>query len=366
MSDSHDTGISRRRFLGNAAIATAALAAPSFLTKAWADDELTILTWETYQEDPWIAEWSRETGIKVKAVRVGSADEMFTMLRSGAVQPDIVYFDSSSIQRYLPLGLIAPIDISKIPNAVNIASGLDYLKQNTVDGKLYGVPYNWGTQPLMYDASLVKGHDSWAALWNPQYAGKVCLFDDAITTLPMIALSLGIKNPFNLSDAEFDQCREALKKLRPQVATIARGFDDAVAVFASGDAQLGYCQNVSEVFNLQARGKDFKYSFPKEGTITWIDNAVLTPKGDRPAAYRFINDGLALMWQKRFIESSMNNGVLDSTKAHAAGLTTELTHKTNIADQDTPGFWEKLVFFQAPESLERRVDLWNDFKAGTL
>ncbi len=367
MSNFSKIKLGRRQFLATSAAGVATLAAPGLIRSARAAGEITIITWETYHEDPWIAAWTEQTGIKVNVVRAGSNDEIFAQTQSGAIQADVLYFDSGSIPRYKDAGLIAPIDVSKLPEAVNITSGLKYQERNTVDGKLYGVPYNWGTQPLMYNADAVKdGADSWAALWNPEYAGKVGLFDDAYITFPMIALYAGVKDPFNLSDEDFEKCRQALIALRPQVRTIARGFNDGEAIYAAGDAVIGYCQNISIVFNLQAKGMNFKYSFPKEGTPTWIDNAVLTPRGDRPEVYQFLNDNLKLDWQARFVEFSLNNGILTQEGAVKGGVSEDIMKKTNIIDQNEAGFWEKMVVFVAPESVDRRVQMWNDFKSGTL
>ena len=367
MENFTDLKIGRRGFLAAAAAGTAALAAPAFIRDARAASEITIITWETYHEDAWIAEWSKATGVKVNVVRAGSNDEIFAQTQSGAIQADVLYFESGSIPRFKEAGLIVPIDASKLPNAVNITPGLKYQERNTVDGDLYGVPYSWGTQPLMFNADVVtEGTDSWAALWDEKHAGKVNLFDDAYITFPMIALQAGVADPFNLSDEDFARCAQVLAALRPQVRTIARGFNDAAAIYAAGDAVIGYCNNVSIVFNLQRKGMNFKYTFPKEGTPTWIDNAVLTPHGDRPEVYQFLNDNLTLEWQSRFISLSLNNGVLTDEGARQGGVKDGILAKTNIIDQNQPSFWEKMVFFKAPESVDRRVQMWNDFKAGTL
>jgi spermidine/putrescine transport system substrate-binding protein len=331
-----------------------------------ASEEITIFTWETYHEDPWIAEWTKKTGIPVKVVRTGSVDEMFAQTQSGAIQADILYFDSGSIKRYKDAGLIEPFDASQVPNAKNVTTGLKWQERNAVDGKVWALPYNWGTQPLMYDEVIGEKPDSWGALWDKKYQGKVSMFDDAYITFPMIALYAGAKDPYNLTDAEFDACRKVLKELRPQVRTVARGFNDAEASYAAGDAVIGYCQNISTVFNLQNKGKKFNYSFPKEGTPTWIDNAAITKKGNRPEVYAFINDNLTPEWQSRFMSFSFNNGVLTSDAAKKAGMAEDILKKTNVLDQDDPTFWPKMSVFQAPESIDKRLEIWNDFKAGTL
>jgi spermidine/putrescine transport system substrate-binding protein len=363
----NNSNMNRRTLMkGLGGLATAAVASPYISRRALAAREITIFTWETYHEDPWIAEWTKKTGIPVKVVRTGSVDEMFAQTQSGAIQADIIYIDSGSLKRYKDANLIAPIDPSRVPNAGNVTAGLKWQERNSIDGRTWAIPYNWGTQPLMYDETAMDKPDSWAALWDAKYAGKVNMFDDAYVTFPMIALYVGVKNPYNLTDEEFDKCREALKALRPQVRTIARGFNDAEQSYAAGEATIGYCQNIAIVFNLQNKGKKFNYAFPKEGTPTWIDNAVLTEKGNRDEVYQFISDNLTPEWQARFINFSFNNGVLTADMAEKGGVGDDILKKTNIADQDAADFWPKMSVFQPPENIDKRLEIWNDFIAGTL
>lgn len=330
-------------------------------------NEITIFTWETYHDDAWLEEYTAATGVKVNVIRTGSVDEMYAQVRSGAIDADILYFDTGSVPRYVDAGLIAPFDQSKVPNTSVITPSMDWVNRLTVGGKLWGAPYNWGTQPLMFNKDVV-GEDpqTWAALWDPKYAGKVSMFDDAYVTFPMIAAYVKAVDPFNLTDDEFEACADALRRLRPQVGTIARGFDDATTIYAAGDAVIGYCQNIAIVSNLNGLGKNFGYSFPEEGTPTWIDCSILTPKGERQEVYDFINANLTTSWQGRFIQSSVNNGVLTEEEAKSAGVPEDILKKTNIIDQATDGFWKKMIVLQPPEDIDRRLQMWNDFKAGTL
>jgi spermidine/putrescine transport system substrate-binding protein len=327
---------------------------------------VSLFTWETYTEQPWLADYKQaHPGVKFDRVVTGSVDEMFAKTRAGSIKFDLLYFDCGSIQRYRDAKLITALDSSKVPNAKNIASGLPWKKYNIVDGKTWALPYNWGTQPLMYNADIIKAPPkSWSILWDPAYKGKVSMPDDAYISLPMVSLYLKQKDPFNLNDAGFKQLKDALTKLRPQVKAITAGFNDQQNLFASGDAVVGYCQNISEVFNLQAAGHNVQYTFPTEGTPTWIDNSVITPHGDRPEVYDFINETLSLPWQGRFINFSYNNGVLTDPDAKQAKVKPSVLKKTNIPDQTKPGFWDKLVVFNSPEDFDRRLQIWNEFKAG--
>ena len=40
--------------------------------------------------------------------------------------------------------------------------------------------------------------------------------------------------------------------------------------------------------------------------------------------------------------------------------------KTNLKDAGDAAFWKTMVYFQNPESVDRRLEMWNAFKAGTL
>ncbi|MCS0502841.1 ABC transporter substrate-binding protein [Ancylobacter mangrovi] len=362
----NDRAPSRRSVMKGMGLAAATLAAPGVLRRAYAQEPIVLLTWETYHDPAWCQEWSEANGVEVKPVVIGSVDELFSQPFSGAIQPDVMYIETGSLPRFHEAGLITTLDTSKVPNTSNITSKLDWKKFTTVDGSIVGIPYNWGTQPLMFDADVTKSPDSWAVLWDEKYAGKVNVFDDCTIVFPMIALYIGAKDPFNLTDAEFDKCADALRALRKQVRTIARGFDDAVNIYAAGDAVIGYCQNIAVVTSLQDKGKNFDYSLPKEGTPTWIDCTGVSKKGDRDIVYKFINDNLSVKWQSRFIEASTNNGVLDLAEAKEGGVSEKTLKRTNIPDSQAGDFWEKLVILQKPEDFDRRLQMWNDFKAGTL
>ena len=359
----------RRAFLKYSGVAlSASLATPALMRSAWADqDEITLLTWETYAEPDWIAEWTAANGAKIKPIFVSSLDEVFAQLQSGAVKPDVVYSEASTAGRLKTIGQIAPFDISKVPNTSNILPGLSWREPLSVEGELMGIPWHWGTQPLQYNADVIKEPPtSWAALWDKQYQGKVTVFDDATVTIPMIALYVGAKDPFHLTEEEFSKVTEVLRELRSQVRVVTRGFDDAANLYATGEALLGYCHNVTVVNMLKKKGNNAKYTLPKEGTPSWIEGIFVTPKGQRDIVYKFIDDTMSVEWQARFMKFSGSNGVLTAEEALKAGLTEEQLNDTNIPDADNPDFKNNLVFFKEPEDVERRVQIWNDFLAGTL
>ena len=109
---------------------------------------LKFITWETYDEQPWLDEYTKKTGVKLERVVAGSVDELFTKTKSGSVKFDITMPDSGSIQRYKDAGIIEPLDLSKLKNVDNITDGLPWKDFATIDDEVWAIPYNWGTQPL--------------------------------------------------------------------------------------------------------------------------------------------------------------------------------------------------------------------------
>jgi len=360
----------RRKFLTDAAAVVAGAATVTSFgpAKAQSSKTVTILTWETYHDDPWVAEYSESSGVPVKVVRAGSVDEMYSMTRSGAISPDVVYVDTSSTARYLAADLLVPFEFDLVPNASNIDAGLDWKTFNKVDGTVWGLPYAWGSQPLMYDADAIPDEqDTWQALWNTAFKGKVSTFDDSFLNIPMVALAIGAANPYNTTAAEDGKIRDALRELRPQIRTIARGFDDMAALFQSGDAAIAYCQNIAIVAGLQDNGKNIKVVYPKEGTPAWVDNAVVTKSGEgRSEVYDFINAGMTNKWQARFAEVSGNSCVISPKVALQNGLTQARYDSGEVQYMSDPTFWNKMTMLQEQGDLDNRLELWNEFKAGLL
>jgi spermidine/putrescine-binding protein len=120
---------------------------------------LNILTWETTTPPVWRS--SRPTlASPVNQAAAGSPGEMLAKVRSAPMQYDIALVTAGVFADYNAADLLVPIDESRIENlAQKIQLGLDWRKATTVDGKLLGVVYTWGTQPLGFTAqALVACH----------------------------------------------------------------------------------------------------------------------------------------------------------------------------------------------------------------
>jgi len=349
-------------------------------------EELNVLSWETYDEPEYLKEFEEETGIKVNETNVGSPAEMFSKVKANPGQFDIVLATAGWFPQYVEAGLLEEIDTSKIPNLKNIKLGFPWEEATSVEGKLYGVLYNWGDQPLAWIPEDIEGLnlkkyenskgelDDWNVLWDPQLKGKVSLFDDPTSVEPMIPLALGFEEPYNLDEKEFEEFEQKLFELRPQVKRLTTGFDDQTAQLASGEASVAYLNNVASATALKEEGHELVVNNTvKQGVPAWSDNMAITKEGGGKklaAVYKFIDASLDEYWQARFIADSGNSGVLNyeqatSPVAKKAGLTSEKLEGTLIpATREGETFFEKMKFFKPVENLEKRLQVWNEFKLG--
>jgi spermidine/putrescine-binding protein len=387
-----DRTLTRRSLLKGVAAAAGAVGASNLLASCGGGDSagdpqsLNVLTWQTYHNRPWLDEFTKQTGIEVNAVNVGSPAEMFAKLKGSPDSWDVALVTSGWFENYVAGDLLVPIDEDRVAALDSMKLGFDWRSTATVDDNLYAALYNWGEQPLAWmdgvissDASLSKYlgkdgiPDDWNILWDPAFEGRVSIFDDPTSVLPMVPLALGLDDPFNLSDAEFEQVKAKLIDLRPQVKRLTSGYDDQTQQFARGEADIGYLNLNVTVNDLQKLGKTMLVNNQvSQGVPSWSDNYAITKAGEKKAdaVYEFINHTLKLPWQARFIGETGGAGILDyeqatSAEARKNGLTEEALEMTLIpATQAGDDFFKSLVFFQDVEDLQKRLDLWNEFKLG--
>ena len=137
-----------RRFL----LSWIALALSCALGQAQAQGQkLRILTWADYVPADLVAAFTKETGIEVE-VTLSNNEEMISKLRAtGGAGYDLVQPSQdriTSVQR--DFEIYKPIDLKRVKLEEFQPALLEIVKRNaTIDGKLYALPYLWGTDGLV-------------------------------------------------------------------------------------------------------------------------------------------------------------------------------------------------------------------------
>src|SRR5207248_1437674 len=138
------------------------------------EESLSLLVWEGYADESAVHDFEQSHHCKVSASYMGSSDELVAKLRGGSASNYDVISPSSDVAASIArAGLAAPLNLSKIPSYSQLSNKLRDLPLVKPGGQVYGVPFMWGPNPLLYDTTVFsKPPDSWAVFWDPQYKGK--------------------------------------------------------------------------------------------------------------------------------------------------------------------------------------------------
>ena len=93
------------------------------------------------------------------------------------------------------IGILEELDTDRLPNFAGLFDTFKTMPGPNVDGVQYGLPYTWGSVPLMYNPKYVtETPTSWLDLLKPEYKGKVALVHDVIgVMIPFTMTATGTK-----------------------------------------------------------------------------------------------------------------------------------------------------------------------------
>ncbi len=276
-------------------------------------ETLKLLTWKGYAPQKLIDTFEKETGIKVE-VTFSNNEEMIAKLRAtrGAgfdlAQPSQDRI--SSVQKKFKL--YQALDYSKINADLFIPSMLEAVKNNTVvGGKSHAVPFCWGTSGLIVNDAKAPGVDSWKALIDSKYDGRVS-YRLKRPTLIAMGFALGY-DPFALySDipaykAMLDKIAETLIKAKPVVKNYWANGDSLLESMRSEEVFVAMAWDAGG-WKLHGDNKAIDFKAPKEGALGWIDTFAIPAKAKNvDAAYKWIN----------FIMKPENAGYFSSQEKYA-------------------------------------------------
>src|ERR1700740_350876 len=115
---------------------------------------LNLLVWEGYADPSFVQAFEEQNHCKVSASYMGSSDELVAKMRGGSAGNYDVISPSSDVATSISqAGLAAPLDLSKIPSYSQLSAQLTSLPLVHVKDRVYGVPFMWGPDPIIYDTT---------------------------------------------------------------------------------------------------------------------------------------------------------------------------------------------------------------------
>lgn len=284
-------------------------AAPTELGKG--EGQLNIVAWagyiergETDKNYDWVTGFEKETGCKVSVKTAATSDEMVALMNEGGF--DLVTASGDASLRLIAGGKVQALNLALIPSYSKIDPRLQSAPWHTVEGKHYGVPYQWGGNILMYNTKVFpKAPDSWSLVFEEQTLpdgksnkGRVQAFDgpihiaDAALYLMTHQPALGIKDPYELNE---DQYKASLELLRKQRQLVGRYWHDAF-VQIDDFKNEGVVASDSWPFQantLIADKQPIATTVPKEGVTGWADTSMIHSEAKNlTCAYQWLEHSL--------------------------------------------------------------------------
>src|SRR3954469_19250279 len=242
------------------------------------EGKLNLVAWEGYTQPQWVKPFEKQTGCQVSAKYAGSSDEMVTLMRQGGgSQYDMVSASGDASLRLIRGGNVQPVNVDLIPAYKDFIPELQSPEHNTVDGKHYGISLQWGPNTLLWNTQKAGSSlNSWSALYDPKYKGKVTVPDnpiqiaDAALYLSKTKPDLGIEDPYALTQEQLAAATDLLKQQRPLVKKYWALASDEIDLFKNGDADIGASWPY-QTNTLIADKVPVKDTIPTQGATGWAD-----------------------------------------------------------------------------------------------
>lgn len=232
------------------------------------------------------AEFTRRTGIDVNYTTFDTNESLYSKLAGGGANYDVIVPSDYMVSKLLQEGYLEKLDFHNIPNFQYIDE--QYRNPDYDPTNEYSVPYTWGVVGIFYNKNYVKETvDSWSILWDPDYAGKILMFDNPRDSFGIAQKRLDYS--FNsTNEKEWEDAAALLKEQKPLVQAYV--MDQIFDKMASGDAWLAPYY-AGDAATLVDDNPDIGFAIPtKEGTNFFVD-ALCIPKGakHKKEAEEYIN-----------------------------------------------------------------------------
>jgi putative spermidine/putrescine transport system substrate-binding protein len=311
---------------------------------------------ETDKAFDWVTDFEAKTGCQVRVKTAGTSDEMVALMNEGGF--DLVTASGDASLRLISGKRVQPVNTDLIPSWSKVDPRLQDARWHTVDGTHYGVPYQWGSNVLMYNTEVFKGDApaSWKVVFEEttlpdgkSNKGRVQAFDgpiyiaDAALYLKAHKPELGIKDPYELNE---DQYKAALDLLRGQRELVSRYWHDAF-IQIDDFKNEGIAASSSWPFQvnlLVADKKPIASTVPAEGATGWADTTMMHVDAPHP--------NCAYLWLEHSINPKLQGDlaawfgsvpvVLDACKGNAL-LGDEGCTTNGLGDFEKISFWRTPV-----------------------
>lgn len=271
------------------------------------EGQVDIVAWPGYIERgdtdagyDWVKPFEAKTACKVNVKTAGTSDEMVSLMTQGGY--DLVTASGDASLRLIRGGTVQPIEVARVPSYSSVDERLREAPWHFVDGKHYGVPYQWGPNVLMYNTKAFKeAPTSWAVVFEQtrlsdgkSNKGRVQSYDgaiyiaDAALYLKSKKPELGITDPYALNEAQYTAALDLLRKQHPLVHRYWHDANVQVQDFTN-EGVVASGSWPFQVNTLALNKLAIASTVPAEGATGWADTTMMSANAAHPnCAYEWM------------------------------------------------------------------------------
>jgi putative spermidine/putrescine transport system substrate-binding protein len=275
------------------------------------EGQVDIVAWPGYIERgetdkafDWVTDFEAKTSCKVNVKTANTSDEMVALMNEGGF--DLVTASGDASLRLIAGKRVQEVNTKLIQSWKTVDERLQNAPWHTVDGKHYGVPYQWGSNVLMYNTKVFpEAPKSWDVVFKEMNLpdgksnkGRVQAFDgaiyiaDAALYLKKHRPELKIEDPYSLDE---EQYKAALDLLREQRKIVGRYWHDAF-VQIDDFTNEGVVASSSWPFQvniLASKSAPVGSTVPEEGATGWADTTMMHVDAPHPnCAYMWLEHSI--------------------------------------------------------------------------
>jgi len=289
----HGAVLTRRQFVGGLA-AAGAVAAVGLPRTAHATTDVYFMGWQGYETAFEANDFATKNDIVVNATYQNDNSQAIATATGGGIgNMDIITPDTAYTALMKDIGMLEPLDLTRIPNFKNLDPFFQSIKSIwKSDGEVWSLPYTWNIIPLMYNANFVKEPPtSWNDMLKPEFKGKVGLTNDVISMIVDFTLAAtGKQQATRITKHELGETLKYMINLKKNHArTVVSSYGELTDLLVSGEVWIAQGWVPVQLWAAE-KGGNVKWTIPKEGAHVPVDCMSMVKKAPHvDANYKLLN-----------------------------------------------------------------------------
>lgn len=321
--------------------------------------ELNALVWCDHTDPELLQPFEEEHNVTVNVKDYEGTGVALGLLEQS--QPgdwDVFVVDSVDVPRVAEAGWLAELNPDDFPWD-DFFPQVQMPEVHYVDDTLYAVPEKFGYNVVAYNSDNVDPDDmrDLESLWDPEYQGRIAVYDYYIPTMELVGLSLGIQ-PSDLTADDLPAISDQLTDLKDQAALTGDVVTTQTAL-ATGEVDIivGGGEFVTGV--LETENPALDWVLPDQGGVRWQQAiGVVASSENKELATEFVQYIVSPEGQARLATSSCYWAMPANSKA-----TLDDEQKEVLRWDEQEGFIENSspYFIPDPELDKQMLDVWTQF-----